>query len=987
MGEGLRYRDRSPGLGRLGMLRGVVRLVVPMLVVVALAAPARGQGLTGSVEGTVKDQTGAVLPGVTVTLSSPGLLGGPRVQVTEIDGAYRFRNLNPGTYSLLFELPGFQRVERTGLAVSADRTVTLDQVLGAATVAEEVTVTGEAPTVDVRSTAVASTVDATVIQQIPVARRFTDLLNTMPGVQNGLYTFSPINAVYGSKVTDNVYQVDGINFVDPNVSAPITDVAYDDIAEVQVSTSGQTAEFGSASGGVFNFVTKSGTNEYRGLGAAYIQNKGLTGDNISSELAALGIRPTVFDHQYDFGGNLGGPIVQNRLFFFGSYYKFDQKQSISDFPVPIPTTQWQTTGKVDAQVSTANRVNFMVNYRNRTWEPFNFGFTTAADPRTWIGIQWKNPLSTMSWTSTPTSRTVFRARFGLAMFDLVNFEPFKEPGTPVYQETNTGVLTGGANGSFGVQQRDRYAFNADVSHFLSNVAGGNHELKFGMEYEWLRMNNTRKDQADAEGILHQTLGGLPYRVQLRNWEAQRKNSIDHISFFAQDQWTIGAKTTVNAGVRFDRWSGRLGPDELFGNRFFAAESIGENEVVSGLSHISPRIGIAYDVFGDRRFAIKANWGRFYQRLDGTVTGIGETGGFGVLTYDWLDCRTAAGTPVTCQTAGAVRGDGVFTGQAAELGTLRGDTRPRGSGRIDPDIKMPYSDSFNAGVEWDLGNNLGLQVNYVYKRERDIWNRVDLSRFDLGAADPYAMAYDRYPVTLGGQSTSIYSVKPAFQALPPQLLLINPDNPQRLFRDYNGLELVLRRRLADRWSMQASYNLGKSNGSVGTLFFDHQGNPYQNPNSLINIEGDQQLDRRHMFKVSGLYQGPYGINLSSRFEVLSGVPWYTSGSGGSGVTGATYVRFNRGVDYPATSVDAFIRVPGEPQGSQRFDAEVAWDLRAEKRLLLGGARSLDLMLDVFNLLNKNTVVRVQTLNSDLANYLRPAQIQQPRAARIGLRLNF
>lgn len=186
MGEGLRYRDRSSGLGRLGMLRGVVRLVVPMLVVVALAAPARGQGLTGSVEGTVKDQTGAVLPGVTVTLSSPGLLGGPRVQVTEIDGAYRFRNLNPGTYSLLFELPGFQRVERTGLAVSADRTITLDQVLGAATVAEEVTVTGEAPTVDVRSTAVASTVDATVIQQIPVARRFTDLLNTMPGVQNGL---------------------------------------------------------------------------------------------------------------------------------------------------------------------------------------------------------------------------------------------------------------------------------------------------------------------------------------------------------------------------------------------------------------------------------------------------------------------------------------------------------------------------------------------------------------------------------------------------------------------------------------------------------------------------------------------------------------------------------------------------------------------------------------------------------------------------------
>ncbi|CAN5677970.1 hypothetical protein BH23ACI1_BH23ACI1_00110 [soil metagenome] len=963
--------------------------LVLALVVGALAAPVVGQGLTGTIEGTVRDQTGAVLPGVTVTLSSPGLLGGPQVRVTEMNGAYRFANLSPGTYTLLFELAGFQRLERAGLIISPNRTLTLDQTLGPTGVVEEVTVTGDVPTVDVRSTAVTSTIGSAEIEQLPVARRFTDLLNTMPGVQNGLYTFSPINAVYGSKVTDNVYQVDGVNFVDPNVSAPITDVAFDDIAEVEVSTSGQTAEFGSASGGVFNFITKSGSNQFRGLGAGYLQNKSLTGSNISSELEAQGIRPTVFDHQYDFGANLGGPIIRNRLFFFGSYFQFDQKQSISDFPVPIPTTQWQTTGKVDAQLNNSNRLSVMFNYRDRTWEPFNFGFTTAGDPRTWIGIQWKNPLSTMSWTSTPTSRTVLRARFGLALFDLVNYEPFVEPGTPVFQEINTGVLTGGPSGSFGVQQRDRYAFNADVSHFLPNVGLGNHELKFGMEYEWLRMNNSRRDQAAADGIFHQTLGGLPFRVQLRNWEAQRKNSIDHFSVFAQDQWAIGDKTTVNAGLRLDRWSGRLGPDELLGSRFFAPESIGTNEVISGLTHVSPRLGVAYDLFGDRRIALKANWGRFYQRLDGTVTGIGETGGFGVLTYDWLDCRTPAGVPTTCQTAGALPGDGRFTGDSSELGTLRGDSRPLGSGAVDPDLKMPYSDSFNAGIEWDLGNNLGLQVNYIHKRERDIWNRVNLSTFDLGAADPYAMAYNRYSVVnpASGQPLDIFSLKPEFQGRPPLLLLTNPDNPVRLFRDYNGLELVLRRRLADRWSMQASYNLGRSEGSVGTLFFDHQGNPYLNPNSLINIRGDQQLDRRHMFKLNGIVQGPYGINLSSRFQVLSGVPWYTSGSGGQGVTGVTYVRFDRGVHYPASSVDPFIRVPGEPQGSQRFDAEVGWDFRAEKRQGLPGNRSLDLMLDVFNLLNANTIVRVQTLNSDLANYLRPAEIQQPRAARIGIRFNF
>src|SRR5262249_45197994 len=151
----------------------------------------------------------------------------------------------------------------------------------------------------------------------------TDLVNVMPGVQNGLYTFSPVNAVNGGSVTDNVYSVDGLNFVDPQVSSAVTDVPYDDVQEVQVSTSGQTAEFGTASGGVFNFIMKSGGNNFRGLLNGYAQTKGLTANNVDAALAAQGITPTQSDHIYDGGGNLGGPIVRDRLWFFGSYYKFD----------------------------------------------------------------------------------------------------------------------------------------------------------------------------------------------------------------------------------------------------------------------------------------------------------------------------------------------------------------------------------------------------------------------------------------------------------------------------------------------------------------------------------------------------------------------------------------------------------------------------------------------------------------------------------------
>jgi hypothetical protein len=681
-----------PSLMEVPMLRSIVRLL-GLIVLAVLLSVSRlpAQGLTGVIEGTLRDSTGGVLPGVTVTLSSPGLVGGSQVRVTENDGQFRFPLLTPGTYTLTFELAGFQRVERTGLAVAADRTLTIDQQLGTAAIQETLVVTGESPLVDVRSTTVSNTVDATVVREIPVSRRFTDLLNTMPGVQSGLYTFSPINAVYGSKVTDNVYQVDGINFVDPNVSAPITDVAYDDIAEVQVSTSGQSAEFGSASGGVFNFITKSGSNDFHGLTSGYIQTKGMSANNITSELEALGIRPTVFDHQYDYGGNLGGPIVRDRVFFFGSYYGFDQDQSISDFPIPIPTTQWQTTAKVDAQLNASNRLNGYINYRDRTWEPFNFGFTTAADPRTWIGIKWKNPLSTLGWTSSLGSRTVLQTRFGFALFDLVNYEPNVVPGTPVYSEQNTGVISGGPDGSFGVQNRDRYALKSDLSHFVQNMLGGSHDLKVGFEYEWLRLNNERRDQAGANGILHQTLAGSPFRVVLRNFEAQRRSQIDHWSTYVQDQWALGERTTINAGLRLDHWTGAVGPDDFTGTPFFDPVQVSQQSGVLSLTNLAPRVGVAFDVLENRRMAAKVSWGRFYQRVDGTTLGVAERGPFGAVTYDWLDCR-AGGVPVTCQTAGATPGDGVFTGDRSELGLVRADSRPNpnASGRVDENLKMPYT---------------------------------------------------------------------------------------------------------------------------------------------------------------------------------------------------------------------------------------------------------------------------------------------------------
>ena len=233
---------------------------------------------------------------------------------------------------------------------------------------------------------------------------------------------------------------------------------------------------------------------------------------------------------------------------------------------------------------------------------------------------------------------------------------------------------------------------------------------------------------------------------------------------------------------------------------------------------------------------------------------------------------------------------------------------------------------------------------------------------------------------------MYSLKPEYQALTARMLLTNPTDPVELFSNYDGLEFVLRRRLQNRWMFQGSYNLGHSYGNIGTLFFDAQGNPYSSPNNLINLDGDQKLDRRHLVKMTALYELPLGIQFSGQFQYLSGLPMLTTGSGGAGATGAYMVRFLQ-TEYPAIRTTAQIAVPGEPQGSRRHEGQVTLDLRAQRRTQLPRGASLDLMLDTFNLFNSNTVIRVETLNSWLTNFLRPAEILLPRAIRFGARVEL
>ena len=188
-----------------------------LTLLVVFVSLADGQAVSGNVVGTVTDTSDARLPGVLVTISGPALIRGQETTRTAADGSYRFTTLPPAVYTLTFELEGFQSVRREGIRVEAGQTFAVDVVAQVGQVQQAVTVVGGAPLIDVKGAQVGHTIDANLAENLPVTRRFSDLLNTLPGVTDGLYSFSPVNTVYGSSVRENVYTVDGLNFVDPLV--------------------------------------------------------------------------------------------------------------------------------------------------------------------------------------------------------------------------------------------------------------------------------------------------------------------------------------------------------------------------------------------------------------------------------------------------------------------------------------------------------------------------------------------------------------------------------------------------------------------------------------------------------------------------------------------------------------------------------------------------------------------------------------------------
>lgn len=939
-------------------------------ICLCLAAPALAQVQTGSIVGVVADDSNAVMPGVTVTLTSEGLLGGPQTAITDVQGNYRFDRLPPAAYAVKFELQGFKVVERADIRVNASFVATINVKLEVGSLTETITVTGASPTVDTRSTLQQTVMTQEVLEGIPTGRDPWSLAKLIPGVQVATYDVGGTQSIqqssmsaHGSNTNDVNYNIDGAVVNWPGGGGGATMLYYDQgmFDEVNYMTSAIPAEV--MAGGVsINMVTKSGTNNWRGNIKYNFANDDLQAENwndlqqIYTETSPGGLflgNPT--QKTYDLNVSGGGPLVQNRVFVNGTIRRWvvDKLTNARN-----PDTLQQAlddnllknySGKVVAQLTPNQKL--MGSY---LWNNKIRGHRVDTPPE--IQQEIASVVQTNPATSTQLkytnvmNRTVFESNFSV-MDGLTEYS--YQPDTPadaIRRVDNTNSTAFAAATRHERQPNQRIQFDNIVSHSLNGMRG-DHQLKAGLQFARLSYESEYEVRGDHYVEYN---NGVPTQVRLFNTPVNPKNLERVIGVFLQDAWNMG-RLTLNLGVRYDHNTGILPAQSNPEGQFVAARSIEESTPVKQNIFVW-RTGASFDLFGSGNTAIKASYSRY-----GLQVGIDRVTNVNPLqnanqTCPWSDPN----------------GNGRFDAGEVNFASCTGyaATAQRYADGNGPD--WPYSDEITAGIEHQLIRDMRVGVMY--------YNRTNKKQLATRNRAVPSSAYT--PVTIsvpngpnGATTATLYNLNPAFLGLQDNIL----DNDEYLDTEYNGVEFTANKRLSNRWQMNAGLTIGYNKGGLN----NGQNNSGQgqtsttelnDPNNTLYTYGIVGNDSPIAFRLSGSYEAPWAINVSGTLISNGGYP-YTSAYP---VTRA--IAAAQGITLTRASQTVFLSA----RGDERRPTITMVDLGLSRPIRFG-SRNITPRIDFFNIGNASTV-STYTPNVG-ATYLRPTEILAPRIIRVGFSIDF
>ncbi len=913
---------------------------------------------TGGLTGTVSDAQGGALPGVTVEVSGPTLQGS-RLAITDESGDYRFALLPPGSYRVSFTLEGIGSEVREGVAVDLGREARLEIALRGTAATEQITVTAEAPTVDTASSNLGVSLGLRSIETLPTGRNYSSIAQVTPGVSTDANPDNPDQStitVYGSSGAENTFYIDGVNTTGVEYGFQGKQLNFEFIQAIDIRTGGYEAEFGRSTGGVINVITKSGGNEFHGDVFGYFDDDGAQA-NPDPVVSPAGTLESFAKQDYGFG--LGGYLMKDRLWFFAAYDKVDNS---TDTALPeggpaagqiVESTSERdlASAKLTYNLSPGQSLigTFFQDPREDAGAINDGEHKLNGEPATYLGqqefggqdvaLRYEGVLASAWIVTAQASRHEEENSIGPATSDGDRIE-FRD-------SANNGFQTGG----FGLIQGKTFE-RTGYSALLASVFG-RHEAKFGLEYEEETAEVSKvfsggqrvdvlENPVNASRPIYShfywttpdaTIANAPTSSLLAS------PSHDVTTAYLQDRWTATPELTVSYGVRWDR-------QEIF-DRY-------GTRVIDLKDDFAPRLGVIWDPSGEGKTKVFGSFGRYYEQIpmDLVVRSFSAERQARIFNF--------SPTSTTPSAQAELEGD-------VESKILGGNFEP-----ADPNLKNQYLEEFLLGFEREVAPNLAVGVKAIHREYGQVIEDflcIDDGTYCIGNPGEGIM-----------QRVFTYDYSTTFPA-------------PKAERKFEGVQIDVNKRFANDWQMLASYLYSTLDGN-----FDGSYAPFTNvgadPNisaaydyydfftdgrnlDVITNQGPLSNDRRHQFKVSGLYMTPFKLSIGASAYYRSGTPLSRYGFS-DGYSRYEFFLTERGAE-------------GRQPATYEADLHLGYPIET-------GPMTVNLMLDVFNLLDaQRPILLDQRWGRQEADNSSPTPVNPdygkavlrtpPTSVRVGVRLSF
>jgi hypothetical protein len=919
----------------------LVRVLFFLLVTVSIGSTARAQS---AIAGVVKDSSGALLPGVTVEASSPALIEGTRTAVTDSAGSYRIVDLRPGDYTVTFSLTGFRAMKRDGITLPASFTATVNVELSIGQLEESITVTGASPLVDVHSSVSQSVMSRERLDTIPTGKDPFAVGQLIPGVTTNTPDVGgtqimqqPTLQVHGSSNNDNVFMVDSVQIQHIGFGGNATGFYFNDglMEEISYQTSSLAAE--APVGGVqINMIPRDGGNVFHGSVFTTGANEHMQADNLSQDLVDLGFRKqNRVQSVYDVNLTLGGPVKRDRLWFFSTYRRWSANNFLGN---TFTSTGEQAVD--DQHISDATiRVTYQASKRNKVSLHYDGSWKWRGHrANNWVNANLNDPISDVvqttqlnyigeiKWSSPVSNRLLAEAAmFTLPVNYTLGFEPDAAPDAIATFDQIRSAISGVAP-RMDTNDARMFTYAGSVSYVT-----GSHSFKVGAQ---VRTGNSQERFMIRGDILQITNNGVPNSVRLVNTPSGHKESGVNTGIYAQDSWRMG-RWTFNPGVRYERFVMSIPAQGAPAGTWVPARDFAAQNGIVNWNTISPRLGFAWDVFGDGETAVKGGISR-YDRLEGiTIIQPLNQRNIAFQLCPWSDANND------------------LLAQVNEIARDRcsGSLQPT-LGNVDPNLRRPHQWEYTVMVQRQIGRNTSVSAGYYGRRYTDLYSSVN------AAVPPDAYS----PVTITNPMTSapltVYNQNPATRGQVRNVLTTIPDLAQK----YNGVEFQVNTRLTNA-TIFGGLTIGRDEG-------DQDSGDMNNPNVRINNNGAIGFDSTYQVRGGFTYRFPYDMQFSGSIREATGLPQtrvYPVTT--SVVPGLTQVTQN---------------VQAVPRGEFRYPWQNLVDLRFTKVFRSGRTR-IEPTVDVFNIFNNNATTNVvTTIGSSLG---RPSAIVMGRLLRVGGHIAF